>query len=556
MVKLQNPAPRGWVSQEFKPGVHRGRDYGYYNANVEASNDIVAAAGGRVSKVYKGNQYNDGWGNMVEIDHGYGVKTTYNHFRPGGIAADIFVGKQVGPGHFLGDMGDTGEARGVHLHFELWVNGVRIDPAPYFTRDLPGIPVLAGNIGTPAAQLGPDQRRANATARRRADATTQSEHVGGGATDLLKGAVGNFVGWKHGEFVNGTDIWIKGTSGAWFHASGFEGGDRADFTKGLPDLNPTAPAPLGTRDRKATTTLRGRTLPTTQSEVTGYDLEPGAIGTFDGWTRGEMVDGEDRWLHGALTDRWFSLRYLEPRNVDGLPELPSPTKPSPTLPPVNVLDPKAPWKNQTPDYAKAKWIGSPNYDYREPGPTDHITLHWMAGTLAGTDAQFQRPGEITDKGRGTSQSTNYGVGLTEVHQYVKEGRYVHSDGNAQSNATTISIEHEGGYEKDGKIVPVAKATLDLSAELIADIAKRKGWKRLEWMVNVFPHKHYVNTTCPGTLDVDYLLAKANGILNPPKPEPDPTPQPEPQPEPDKPAGVTINREWIENLRDQLNEMLE
>lgn len=396
--------------------------------------------------------------------------------------------------------------------------------------------------------LDPQQRRAIATARRRADATSKSEHVGGGATDILKGDVGNFVGWKRGENVEGNDVWFKGTSGAWFWSGGFEGGAN---TAGLPDLNTPS---VGTRERRATVAVVGRALPTTKSHVIDPTpaLDKGAVGTFDGWTNGEEVDGDDRWLHGAFSDRWIALRYLEPQNTDGLPLLPTPSKPADPPPTKPQLDPAAPWKNQTPDSALATWVGSPNYGYRASKPKKAIVLHWMAGTLAGTDAEFQKPGEITPAGRGTNPSTNYGVGLEEIHQYVKEDQYVHSNGDAEANATTITIEHEGGYVVGGATIPVATKTLDLGAKLMADIAKRNGFGRLEWMVNVFPHNHYVATQCPGSLNYEYEIAQANLILDPPKPTPDPEPEPEPEPVPEQ---VSVGREWLLEVRDDLNVIL-
>lgn len=217
------------------------------------------------------------------------------------------------------------------------------------------------------------------------------------------------------------------------------------------------------------------------------------------------------------------------------PSVPS----TPTAPPATPqLDPSEPWKHQTPDSPLATWFGSPNYGYRAaaPGGPDHITDHWMAGTLVGTDEHFQNPGTIID-GRGTGTSSTYGIGRDAdgsvvVHQYVKEGEYVHSDGDAASNASTISIEHEGGYVRDGVLVGVDEEILAKSAELHADIAARNGWGELAVMGNVFPHKHYVATECPGTLDLERIVAAANRI-NGHGEQPDPV-----DPEPAQPGEET------------------
>lgn len=234
-----------------------------------------------------------------------------------------------------------------------------------------------------------------------------------------------------------------------------------------------------------------------------------------------------------------------------------PTVPStPTAPPATPqLDPAQPWKNRAPDSPLATWVGSPNYGYREPAAVKtHITLHWMDGTLAGTDAHFQNPGTIKD-GRGTGTSTQYGIGQTEIHQYVPEAEYAHGDGDAYSNANGISIEHEGGPDR-----PITDAVYDLSARLVADIAARHQLGELKVGENVYPHNHWVATECPGTLDLERIVAAANRInghgerpepdpvdSEPPAPEPDPTdPDEETSTEPEEETGMPVPDVPVQN----------
>ncbi len=212
-----------------------------------------------------------------------------------------------------------------------------------------------------------------------------------------------------------------------------------------------------------------------------------------------------------------------------------PTVPStPTAPPATPqLDPAQPWKNRAPDSPLATWVGSPNYGYREPAAVKtHITLHWMDGTLAGTDAHFQNPGTIKD-GRGTGTSTQYGIGQTDIHQYVPEAEYAHGDGDAYSNANGISIEHEGGPD-----LPITDAVYGQSVRLVADIAARHGFGELVVGVNVFPHNHWVATDCPGTLDLERIVRGAN-LLNGYDTDPHPTPE---QPDPTEPDPETPEEE--------------
>jgi len=82
-----------------------------------------AAAVGTV--IYAG--WLGGYGNLVVVDHGNGLSTAYAH------ASSILVGvgQSVAQGQTVSLVGSTGHATGPHLHFEVRVNGVAVDPLPY-----------------------------------------------------------------------------------------------------------------------------------------------------------------------------------------------------------------------------------------------------------------------------------------------------------------------------------------------------------------------------------------------------------------------------------------
>jgi len=86
---------------------------------------IVAAADGVVA--YAGRYF--GYGNMVDIRHLDGTVTRYAHLSS--IAPEIRTDRLVRRGARLGGMGATGRASGVHLHFEVRVGGVPVDPKPW-----------------------------------------------------------------------------------------------------------------------------------------------------------------------------------------------------------------------------------------------------------------------------------------------------------------------------------------------------------------------------------------------------------------------------------------
>ncbi|AJA06985.1 peptidase M23B [Sphingopyxis fribergensis] len=81
---------------------------------------ILAAAPGRV--VFVGQK--SGYGNVVEVDHGQGILTRYAHLS--GFTSK--VGAQVAAGEQIAKMGSTGRSTGSHLHFEVRLNGVAVNP--------------------------------------------------------------------------------------------------------------------------------------------------------------------------------------------------------------------------------------------------------------------------------------------------------------------------------------------------------------------------------------------------------------------------------------------
>ena len=61
----------------------------------------------------------NGYGNVVEIDHGHGLKTRFGHLA----AIYVSLGQRVAIGTKLGGIGSTGRSTGPHLHYEVWVDG-------------------------------------------------------------------------------------------------------------------------------------------------------------------------------------------------------------------------------------------------------------------------------------------------------------------------------------------------------------------------------------------------------------------------------------------------
>ncbi len=97
---------------------HRGIDIAAAHGTA-----IYATADGRVTSA----GYRSGWGNLAIISHGYGFETYYAHMS--GFA--VSSGQWVKRGQVVGYMGRTGRVTGTHLHYEVHVNGVAVNPANY-----------------------------------------------------------------------------------------------------------------------------------------------------------------------------------------------------------------------------------------------------------------------------------------------------------------------------------------------------------------------------------------------------------------------------------------
>ena len=103
------------VTGEYKN--HGGTDIG-----ASYGSAIYAADSGTVVRSSDG--WNGGWGNYVMIDHGNGMQTLYAHMSSRAVS----VGQTVSRGQTIGYVGSTGMSTGPHLHFEMYINGSRIDP--------------------------------------------------------------------------------------------------------------------------------------------------------------------------------------------------------------------------------------------------------------------------------------------------------------------------------------------------------------------------------------------------------------------------------------------
>lgn len=114
--------------------------YGYRRSPISRKRkihrgiDVAAARGTPVYAVAPGTiktaRYSSGYGRILVIDHGYGVKTRYAH----NSSLLVRQGERVEAGMLIATVGSTGQSTGPHLHFELLIDDQAVDPLDYLPR--------------------------------------------------------------------------------------------------------------------------------------------------------------------------------------------------------------------------------------------------------------------------------------------------------------------------------------------------------------------------------------------------------------------------------------
>ena len=120
----------GWLSSTFgyRPDPFSGA------RGLHPAIDISADKGSRVVATADGVVESAGWngnyGNLLVVDHGFGIKTKYGHLQ----SFAVKPGARVRRGDLIGHVGATGRATGPHLHYEILANGQLIDPFGFLVR--------------------------------------------------------------------------------------------------------------------------------------------------------------------------------------------------------------------------------------------------------------------------------------------------------------------------------------------------------------------------------------------------------------------------------------
>ncbi len=118
---------KGWLTSNFgmrrdpfngKRKMHEGLDIA-----ARTGTSVYATADGIVSSI----RTEPGYGKVVTIDHGYGYRTVYGH----NSKYHVKVGQRVRRGDLVAAVGNTGRSTGSHVHYEVRLNGVPVNPHKY-----------------------------------------------------------------------------------------------------------------------------------------------------------------------------------------------------------------------------------------------------------------------------------------------------------------------------------------------------------------------------------------------------------------------------------------
>jgi murein DD-endopeptidase MepM/ murein hydrolase activator NlpD len=123
----------GWISSTMgwrrDPMTGEADYHGGLDIAADRGQPVYATAAGTVTL----SRYQGAYGNLVVVDHGFGLETRYGHLS----AFEVAAGDRVQRGDVVGRVGATGRATGNHLHYEVVANGRLLNPLQLLTQQKP-----------------------------------------------------------------------------------------------------------------------------------------------------------------------------------------------------------------------------------------------------------------------------------------------------------------------------------------------------------------------------------------------------------------------------------
>jgi len=133
---LRNATPSLWPAEgsitslygyRFSPMRRADGETGEFHGGIDIANAADTLIHVTADGTVRFAGWSQGYGNMVVVDHGYGVSTLYGHTSK----ALVKSGDRVSRGQVIAYMGTTGRSTGAHLHYEVWRQGRPVNPMSY-----------------------------------------------------------------------------------------------------------------------------------------------------------------------------------------------------------------------------------------------------------------------------------------------------------------------------------------------------------------------------------------------------------------------------------------
>lgn len=147
---LRNATPALWPTEgsitslygyRFSPMGRAAGETGEFHAGIDIANNADTLIRATADGTVRFSGWSHGYGNMVIVDHGYGVSTLYGHTSK----ALVRSGERVVRGQVIAYMGTTGRSTGAHLHYEVWRQGRPVNPMTFLkVRTGPELLGMAG----------------------------------------------------------------------------------------------------------------------------------------------------------------------------------------------------------------------------------------------------------------------------------------------------------------------------------------------------------------------------------------------------------------------------
>ncbi len=118
---------RGWLTSDFGPRYSPFTETTQMHEGLDIAGPIGAPIKSPAAGVVVQAGPNGSYGNFVAIDHGYGIQTRYGHLN----GVQVKVGQRVKRHQPVATLGNSGRSTGPHLHYEVRVNSVPVNPAKY-----------------------------------------------------------------------------------------------------------------------------------------------------------------------------------------------------------------------------------------------------------------------------------------------------------------------------------------------------------------------------------------------------------------------------------------